>query len=174
MTYWFHALIKPQHLPLHANTSVDSESLRLSLRYLAEIEDQLIAEPTVSCSLDTFHLTINCIPAGKSVCYCLQSLQRLCFNKRLSFCRGGLHPVGVCIWGRGLHPGGLHWGGVGRILWDMVNEWVVSILLECILVCYCFCYWFHPGISTGYRQLSYRLYLFLNVGQISQTQSQLN
>ena len=42
----------------------------------------------------------------------------------------------------GLHPGGLHQvgsasRGVGqtpRILWDTVNEWVVRILVECILV----------------------------------------
>ena len=47
----------------------------------------------------------------------------------------------------GLHPGGSAWEGLPRgsasggwedphnqILWDMVKEWAVCILLECILV----------------------------------------
>ena len=36
---------------------------------------------------------------------------------------------GVCIQGGWADPPSPHW-----ILWDMVNERVVSILLECILV----------------------------------------
>ena len=69
------------------------------------------------------------------------------------FTGGGLHPGWICILGD-LHPGesayrwcllgglylvaGRGGGGLGRsphqILWDMVNEWVVRILLEYILV----------------------------------------
>ena len=48
---------------------VDSDSLRLSLRYLPKIEEwiQMIAKSTMSCSLDTINVTINCIPARNSV-----------------------------------------------------------------------------------------------------------
>ena len=49
--------------------------------------------------------------------------------------RGGLLPVGVCIWGVGSASKGLgRQLPPYRILWDTVNEQVVCILLECILV----------------------------------------
>ena len=67
-------------------------------------------------------------------------------SKGMASAARGMHPgrVGVCIqagvWGsasrgRGFASRGI--GGLqpkGRILWDMVNEQVVHILLECILV----------------------------------------
>ena len=52
--------------------------------------------------------------------------------------------TGVCLSTGGVHDGGHAWQGgmhgrgvcmVWQILWDMVNEQVVRILLECILVC---------------------------------------
>ena len=48
---------------------------------------------------------------------------------------------GFCIQGGSGSSGGLHGGGKtpSWILRDTVNEWAVRILLECILVLFCFC-----------------------------------
>ena len=55
---------------------------------------------------------------------------------------GGVHGREVCVVGEACMAGGHVWQGgacvagwrAWQILWDMVNEWAVCILLECILV----------------------------------------
>ena len=62
--------------------------------------------------------------------------QGVCIQESLPLGRSASR--GVCIQG-GLHPGRLHQtlerlSPPYQILWDMINEWAVRILLECILV----------------------------------------
>ena len=51
--------------------------------------------------------------------------------------RGGMHGRGVCVAGGHVWQGGMHGRGCAwQIPRDTVNEWVVRILLECMLVIY--------------------------------------
>ena len=131
MTYWFHVLNKPQHHPLQHH-------------------------PTVSCSLDTFDLAINCIPSGKSVYYRPQTkFAKVLFSQASVILSGGggsassegLHPGWSASGGGGLHPrevwiyggsaskvciqGG--WADLHQMLWDMVNEWAIR-MDSCLLL----------------------------------------
>ena len=151
---------------------MDSESLRLSLRHLADIAEwiQLIAKSTVSHLPDTINLTINCIPAGNSVYYCPQhSCGKVMFSQVsvILFIGGvsasvhaGIHtPLGRYT-PRQVHlplgrypftPHDSHYSGWYTSYWNVFLFVIVFILgfLTCDLAINCI----HSSILARYLQL---------------------